>query len=84
MRFEVLHLLFAIDDQNFVSRITEKIGVDEMGNLLGFYKVITKNTKELYESLRLKFEEIDNNGKTDIALKKALDATRLHLQVSNV
>ncbi len=82
-RFEVLHLLFAIDDQSFVQRVTERIGEGEMGRLLDFYKGITRNTKELYESLGLKFEEIDNNGKTDIALKKALKASRTHLQTLN-
>lgn len=80
-RFEVLHLLFAIDDQSFIQRVTEKIGEGEMGKLLDFYKGITRNTKELYDSLGLKFEEIDNNGDTNIALQKALEVSRTHLQV---
>ncbi len=80
-RFEVLHLLFGIDDQNFINRVTEKIGDGEMGKLLDFYKGITKYTKQLYESLGLKFEEIDNNGERNETLKKALDVTKLHLQI---
>lgn len=82
-RFEVLHLLFAIDDQNFINRVTEKIGPGEMDKLLDFYKGITKNTKELYESLGLKFELIDNNEGTDTAFQKALAAVKIHPQSPN-
>lgn len=80
LKFEVLHLLFTINDTNFLKRATEK--VSDKAKLLHFYKEITKNTKKLYSQLGLKYCEVNNDGYVDEACCKALQLSLVHLGIT--
>jgi dephospho-CoA kinase len=78
-KFNILHIMFSINDTTFFSRATEKVGLNQEKVLLDFYNEISKHTKRLYQSLGLQHQIIDNNGEKRKTFSQALSFAREHL-----
>jgi hypothetical protein len=78
-RFGALHIMFLIDNQNFLQRSTEKISPEDTGKLLDFYLAVAGHTRFLYNSLGLKNSEIDNNGEPRFAFQQTLELATTHI-----
>ncbi len=76
LRFEVMHLLLVISDDNFIKRATEKVA--DKAELLGFYENITAHTRKLYQLLNLNSHEICNDGNLDCTCSEALQLASAH------
>jgi dephospho-CoA kinase len=60
-KFQTLHILLLINDDNFRKRIKEKVSPEKYDDLLEFYKSITQNIQNIYQQNKISPLQVENN-----------------------
>lgn len=78
-KFDVFHILITVDNSTFFSRIIDKLPESRKKELADFYREITQNTRHIYNSNNLEFEEVENSSSISMAENKTSDILQKRL-----
>lgn len=78
--FQPFAVLVNINSETFRHRIREKLEVTNMEQIEEFYRLIFKNTCTLYDSFRIDYKIIDNNGEISNSVQEIMEAVKFALR----